>query len=169
MLASAIDTLAGDTITIPPVFSQDLPEPGTVFRISTFKPLALSDEYAFSSASYAPTVASSGSENLLDRIKAVPNPYYLNSTYDANVTNRRMKFTNLPEECTITIYNLAGEFVFRVTKNDATTSEAIWALTNEANIPVGSGIYIYVVEAPGFGQKIGKMAIFTEIELLNQY
>ena len=35
--------------------------------------------------------------------------------------------------------------------------------------PVASGIYIYVVEAPGFGQKIGKMAIFTETEILNQY
>jgi hypothetical protein len=170
LLDSQVDTLlTGDTLTVPPVFIQDLPEPGTIFRISTFKPNALNDEFTFNTAAYAPTVASSGAENLLDRIKAVPNPYYLNSTYDANVTNRIMKFTNLPEECTITIYNLAGEFVFRVTKDDATTSEATWALTNESNIPVGSGIYIYVVEAPGFGQKIGKMAIFTEIELLNQY
>jgi hypothetical protein len=151
-----------------PPFNQDLPEIGTIFRMSTFKPNALSDEFTFNSAAAAPTVATSGTQDMLDKIKAVPNPYYLSASYDLNTTDRRMKFTNLPEKCTISIYNLAGHFVFRVDKDDL-TSEATWALTNETNVPVASGIYIYVVDAPGFGQKIGKMAIFTEIEILGQY
>lgn len=169
LLASAVDTLAGDTLTIPPVFKQKLPEPGTIFRITTFKPNALNDEFVLNTAAYAPVAASNGSENLLDNVRAVPNPYYLSSTYDLSTTNRRMKFTNLPATCTITIYNLAGHFVERIEKNDASTSEVTWDLTNETNVPVASGIYIYVVDAPGFGQKIGKMAIFTEIEILGQY
>ena len=170
LLDSQVDSLlTGDTLTIPPVFIQKLPEPGTIFRISTFKPNALSDEFVINTAAYAPTVASSGPATVLDKIKAVPNPYYLSSTYDNNLNNRRMKFTNLPAKCSITIYNLAGSFVTRIEKNDANTSETTWDLNNDANVPVASGIYIYVVEAPGFGQKIGKMAIFTEIEILNQY
>jgi hypothetical protein len=122
----------------------------------------------FTFVATAPSVSTSGAQ-FLDNVRAVPNPYYLNSTYDLNTTNRRMKFTNLPATCTITIYNLAGHFVERIDKTDVSTSETTWDLTNESNIPVASGIYIYVVEAPGFGQKIGKMAIFTEIEVLGQY
>ncbi len=157
-------------VTNPPVFVQDLPEPGTVFRITTFKPNALNDIFTFNTSAAAPSVATSGSENELDNIKAVPNPYYLFSEkYDDNTTNRVLKFTNLPDKCTISIYNLAGQFITRIDKNDATTSAAEWKITNDFNVPVGSGIYIYVVDAPGFGQKIGKMAIFTEIEILGQY
>ena len=115
----------------------------------------------------APSVSTAG-EEFLDNIKAVPNPFYLYSSYNPNSTTSRMKFTNLPEKCTITIYNLAGHFVFRVEKDDL-TSEATWDVVNEFNVPVASGIYIYVVEAPGFGQKTGKMAIFTNIEILGQY
>ncbi len=152
-----------------PPFTQALPEPGTVFRIITNKPNDLPDQFTFSTSAAAPSVATSGPESLLDNIKAVPNPYYLFSNYDNNSTNRIMKFTNLPDVCTISIYNLAGHFITRIEKNDATTSEATWAVTNDFNVPVASGIYIYVVEAPGFGQKTGKLAIFTEIEILGQY
>ena len=105
---------------------------------------------------------------MLEAIKAVPNPYYLFSSYDASVVNREMKFINLPTECTITIYNLGGDRVQVLEKNDNAT-ELAWNLLNHSSIPVASGIYIYVVEAPGFGQKIGKMAIFTETEQLNQF
>jgi hypothetical protein len=34
---------------------------------------------------------------------------------------------------------------------------------------VASGIYLWVVDAPGVGQKIGKMAIFTEVEVIDKY
>ena len=142
------------------------PEIGTVVRFVTAKTNSVADTFMFTTT--VPTVSSSG-EQFLENIRAVPNPYYLSSSYDLNTTNRRMKFTNLPAKCTITIYNLAGHFVERIEKDDATTSETTWDLTNETNVPVASGIYIYVVEAPGFGQKIGKMAIFTEIEILGQY
>ncbi len=170
LLACAVDTLlACDTLSNPAVFSQDFPEPGTVFRITTFKPNALNDVFSFNTSAAAPSLAASGPASLLDNIRAVPNPYYLFSSYDKNQTNRIMKFTNLPDKCTISIYNLAGHFITRIEKDDATTSEATWAVTNDANVPVASGIYIYVVDAPGFGQKIGKMAIFTEIEILGQY
>jgi len=164
------DTTATATggATVPSGYNQDIPELGTVFRLITEKPNMPTDEFVFSSASLDPSLAATGNESLLEGIKAVPNPYYLFSSYDASAVNREMKFINLPTECTITIYNLGGDKVRQLEKNDDAT-ELTWNVLNEASIPVASGIYIYVVEAPGFGQKIGKMAIFTETEQLNQF
>ena len=160
----------GDTsLTSIGQFNQDMPEVGTIFRITTNKPNGVPDLFSFSTAAFAPTVATTGTEDQLSNIKTVPNPYYLFSSYDNNQVNRRMKFINLPPECTISIYNLAGDFVLSIDKTDPLATEIEWDVTNSFNVPVASGIYIYVVDAPGFGQKIGKMAIFTEIEILGQY
>jgi len=152
-----------------PPFDQDLPEPGTVFRLITNKPNAVSDVFSISTASLAATVSATGTEEQLSNIKVVPNPYYLFSSYDNNQVNRRLKFTNLPPVCTISIYNLAGDFIISIDKTDQASPDVEWNVTNSFNVPVASGIYIFVVDAPGFGQKVGKMAIFTEIEILGQF
>ena len=151
--------------TAPP-FAQDLPEVGTVFRMVTAIPNGPVDIFTFTPP--APT-ALSASEDILANIKTVPNPYYLFSSYDNSTNSRILKFINLPVTCEISIYNLAGHFITTISKDDPTTNEATWNVENEFNVPVASGIYIYVVDAPGFGQKIGKMAIFTEIEILGQF
>ena len=36
-------------------------------------------------------------------------------------------------------------------------------------LPVGSGVYIYQVEAPGVGQTSGRMIVFMEKERLNNF
>ena len=43
--------------------------------------------------------------NDLVEINVVPNPYYGYSTYEVNQLDNRVKITNLPEECTVTIYS----------------------------------------------------------------
>jgi hypothetical protein len=122
----------------------------------------------FTFVATAPVKVTSGAD-VLDKVKAVPNPYYLFSSYDRNVLARRMQFTNLPAKCTISIFTLAGDRIAVINKDDASTSLADWDLLTDNQIPLASGIYIYVVDAPGFGQKIGKMAIFTEQEQLDTY
>ena len=108
-------------------------------------------------------------ESALDAITVAPNPFYLYGPYDPTAGNYKIQFHNLPEECTITIYNLAGEFIREIVKDDPTTGIATWGATTWNNLPVASGIYIYVVDAPGYGQKIGKMAVFMEVEVLDTY
>jgi hypothetical protein len=122
----------------------------------------------FTFTAIAPVTAASGA-GVLDNIKAVPNPYYLFSSYDRSVLARRMQFTNLPAKCTISIFTLSGDRIAIINKDDPSTSLADWDLLTENRVPLASGIYIYVVDAPGFGQKIGKMAIFTEQEQLDTY
>jgi len=152
---------------VEPPFGQDCPEQGTIFRITTAKPNTQVDVYTLSTDGSEPSAVSSGSAELLNGIKTVPNPYYLFSEYDPSARNHLMKFINLPEECTIDIYTLSGDLVETIEHSGGL--EEFWDLENRFGIPVASGIYIYVVDAPGFGEKVGKMAIFTEVELLEQY
>lgn len=149
-----------------PPFTQGLPETGTIFRMVTEKPNAPADTFSF--ATEAP-MAAAKSEGALDKITAVPNPFYLFSSYDPSPGSKTLKFHHLPEKCTITIYNLGGTLVRTIEKDDASTAIASWDLLTEAGLPVASGIYIYVVDAPGFGQKIGKVAVLVESEVLQLY
>jgi hypothetical protein len=116
----------------------------------------------------ARTFSSTGNEADLNAIKAVPNPFYLYGPYDPSPGNKQIYWHHLPQQCTITIYNLSGELMRTLEKNDA-SALAYWDLLTEKGLPVASGIYIWVVDAPGFGQKVGKMAIFMEQEVLQIY
>jgi hypothetical protein len=64
-------------------------------------------------------------KNSLDLIKVVPNPYYGSSSYETNRTDSRVRITNLPNKCTIKIYNLSGTLI-RTIKRDVTGSENLY-------------------------------------------
>ncbi len=84
-------------------------------------------------------------ESDLDLITVVPNPYYAFSGYEANALNNKVKITNLPNNCTVTIYNLAGTKIRQFKKDNELTSIE-WDLTNFANTPVASGFYLIHVK-----------------------
>ena len=94
----------------------------------------------------------------LDRVLAVPNPYFLFSSYERTGSERIVRFTHLPVRCTIRLFDLAGSLVKVLQKNDD-LSQAVWDLTNQAGRRVGSGVYIFHVDAPGVGTHIGKLAV----------
>ena len=93
--------------------------------------------------------------DVLDEINVVPNPYYAYSQYDTSKLDNRVKITNLPEECTVTIYNISGTMVRQYRKAYPLTS-LDWDLKNERNIPIAGGVYIIHVEVPGAGEKVLK-------------
>ena len=84
-------------------------------------------------------------ESDLDLITVVPNPYYAYSSYEKNALNNRVKITNLPNNCTVTIYNLSGTKI-RQFKKDNEDASIDWDLTNFANTPVASGFYLIHVK-----------------------
>jgi hypothetical protein len=107
----------------------------------------------------------------LDIINVVPNPYYAYSNYETNARDNRVKITNLPESCVVSIYNLSGTLIRRYKKGEPDTKHAPktyedvaswhdgsidWDLKNTAGIPISSGVYIIHVEVPGVGEKILK-------------
>lgn len=91
----------------------------------------------------------------LDLINVVPNPYYAYSEYERTRLDNRVKITNLPDQCTVTIYNVSGKLI-RTYKKDNQVTSIDWDLKNSKGIPISSGIYIIHVEVPGVGEKIVK-------------
>ena len=108
--------------------------------------------------------------NAVDDVYPVPNPYYNLTSLELDQFRRQIKFVNLPPALTtVRIFNLAGDCVRVLTKDDAGSAELVWDVLTETGLPVASGMYIYHVEAQGIGTKIGKLAVFTEVEQLNTY
>jgi len=91
----------------------------------------------------------------LDLINVVPNPYYAFSEYERNRLDNRVKITNLPDQCTVTIYNVSGKLI-RTYKKDNQVTSIDWDLKNAKGIPISSGVYLIHVEVPGAGEKIVK-------------
>ena len=97
-------------------------------------------------------------QETLNLINIVPNPYNAFSEYERNKLDNRIKITNLPEICTISIYNTQGKLIRRFKKESPITYQD-WTLTNHQNIPVSSGIYLIHVEIPGVGERVLKAFI----------
>jgi len=91
----------------------------------------------------------------LELINIVPNPYYAFSNYETSVLDNRVRVTNLPEKCTVTIYNINGDLVRQLTKDDASTY-IDWDLKNFAAIPISGGMYLIHINADGIGEKVLK-------------
>ncbi len=94
-------------------------------------------------------------KNALDLIRVVPNPYYGYSGYEQSQLDNKVRITNLPQKCTISIYNVSGTLIRRF-KKDSDLSYQDWDLKNEYNITIASGVYIIHIDAPGIGEKVIK-------------
>jgi hypothetical protein len=114
--------------------------------------------YFFSTENLAPTPLSDASDKnaLLDRIHAVPNPYYSYSGYEQNRLDTRIKIINLPTKASIDIYSLDGSLVRRLTKDNANVSYLDWDLRNAKGLPIASGMYLIHVKADGIGETVVK-------------
>ncbi len=96
----------------------------------------------------------------MDKIRVVPNPYLVIADWELSQDERMIKFTHLPEECTIKIVNTAGELM--QTLNHGThspiDSEEIWNLRSYENREIAPGLYFYFIQSP-LGEKTGKFVI----------
>ena len=84
-------------------------------------------------------------EEDLNLITVVPNPYYAYSQYEGNALTNRVKIANLPKRCVVTIFTINGTKV-RQFKKDNDDPNIDWDLTNYANTPVASGFYLIHVK-----------------------
>lgn len=90
----------------------------------------------------------------LDLITVVPNPYYAYSNYETNALDNRIKITNLPKTCVVTIYNMSGTKIRQFKKDEDKTS-VDWDLKNFAGVPIASGVYLIHVKSDD-GERIIK-------------
>ncbi len=156
------------TLTEPsdPAVTPVAPSSGDVAFIPTFKPFAAGDVYRITTT--AARVETALDENVLDRIAAVPNPYVINasveqqSLFTGGRSERRLQFINLPQRCTIRIFDTRGRLVDVIEHDEAIENgTAFWDLHTKGSTAdtVAYGIYIYHVDAPEIGEKIGRFAV----------
>ncbi len=110
-----------------------------------------------------------------------PNPYYGNAIWDGSSERlRKIYFFNLPSDCEITIYTLAGDVVKRMDHNQSnsgsdirwfdqyasdvkpqfTGGEHAWDLITDNDQAVATGLYLYTVKNNNNGDiKTGKFLI----------
>lgn len=141
-----------------------LPEVGDSAVIRLKKPFLSSDKFRFVAS--AAKINKEQAKADLENIKVVPNPYVASAKWEVkNPFNsgrgpRLLYFTHLPSECTIRIFTVNGELVKTLEHNSALNdgSES-WNLLTKDNLGISYGVYIYHIDAPGIGEKIGKFAV----------
>ena len=98
-------------------------------------------------------------ENDISNISVVPNPYIISSRFNESENGNRIRFTNLPQQCTINIYTISGEFVKSINHNDDFKGSVFWNLKNTSGENVAPGLYIYMLETDNGLSKVGKFAV----------
>jgi len=95
----------------------------------------------------------------LKKIKVSPDPLYVRYSSMAERTDgySTLAFHNLPGECTIRIYTLAGDLVSTIAHTNGTGTE-FWHLMSANQQQVASGIYLYHVDSP-YGERLGRFAV----------
>lgn len=144
---------------------------GDVLKIKATQLITTADKFTFSTAAVAQVKNSTLAAADVEKINVFPNPYYGFSRIETSRFNRFVTFTNLPpnQKVTIRIFNLAGQHVRTLEKDDA-QQILRWDLRNEANMPAASGMYVVFVDLPGIGKtKTLKVAIIQEQEVLDVF
>jgi len=101
-------------------------------------------------------IISLGISQNLSGVIVYPNPFET-----AKARGGTLKFINIPLQATIKIYNIAGELVRTIQKDD-TANRATWDAKNESGEKVASGVYFYVISSPQDTVKAtGKIAVIV--------
>ena len=150
-----IDTLAGPL---------KLPQPNDIFTIATTKPFRTGESFQFKMQ--GSNIDKNRAKSDLDKVAVVPNPYVGAASWEPQNLfrtgrgERRIQFINLPAKCMIRIYTVSGNLV-KTLRQDAEidNGQLPWDLVSKDGMDISYGIYIYHVDAPGIGEKIGKFAV----------
>lgn len=141
-----------------------LPTSG-VLKTFTKKPFSSSDSYRFNMKSSS--INSAAAANELEKIKVVPNPYVVTHQNEARLLStqtsgrgeREIRFTHIPPGSKINIFTVKGELIKTLLSADQFVGDVYWNLRTEENLDAAFGMYVYTVEIPNVGTKIGKFAL----------
>lgn len=112
------------------------------------------------------SVVAEATKSDLSSVHTVPDPYYVQSKYEASTEQKVLKFVGLPQKAIIRIYSASGVLV-RLLEHDGAAynstsrsqgSEMDWDLRNRNNQVVASGVYFYHVEA-GSARRVGRFTV----------
>jgi len=131
------------------------PSDGDQFTIVTYKPFREEITYEFSTSKIA--FASNDQVNL-KKIRAVPDPYIVSNEFETSQFGKRLMFNNLPNECKISIFTVAGDFVDELIHND-NRGHDFWDMRTYNDQYIAYGLYVFIVTLPDDQQHIGKFLV----------
>ncbi len=116
-------------------------------------------------------------KELFNKVNVFPNPlfaYNPATSYNAstNPDDAFVTFSNLPTDVTIKIFTLSGTLIRTLTttdKSSPTSPFLRWDLQNQDGLRVASGMYLAIVSAPGYGEKILKFAIIMPQKQIQRF
>lgn len=100
-------------------------------------------------------------------VKVVPNPYIMYNDWDRGGFPHRIRFINLPHQCTIRIFTLGGEFVRAIVHCHLVPDEGSitdcggdewWDMLNLYGQRVCAGVYLFHVQSE-IGEQVGKFVV----------
>jgi hypothetical protein len=101
-------------------------------------------------------------------VKVVPNPYLVTNEWEKSRLQRKLKFINLPPECTIRIFTTNGDLIRTLKHNQRIKGSAQpnelggdewWDLRTDYNKFPASGVYIFHVYSRDVGEQVGRFVI----------
>lgn len=143
--------------------NQRHPQIGDIYHFETKKPFRSGEYVEFSTR--GKSFDASLATNELDNIAVVPNPYVGAASWEQLGTEvgrgeRKIYFTHLPNQCTIRIYSISGKHIQTLEHDTGLLDgQESWNLVSKDGMDLSYGVYVYHVEAPGIGEKIGKFAV----------
>ncbi len=126
---------------------------GDVYTIEGARLNGADDVFTFRVDGVDPAAAG----NEMDRIKVYPDPYLGHMYQEYSQYERKLNFINLPDECTLRIYTLAGDLV-KTANHYNTGGTYTWNMLSDAGLSIASGIYLYHVESK-YGDRTGRFAV----------
>lgn len=141
------------------------PKEGDVYRLRLIYPFSNDDRYSFITKGQSLN-NKLAKQQFSEEPYVVPNPYVAAASFEPQRYavmgrgERKIEFRNLPANCTIRIYTLAGELV-QTLKHDGNINKGFieWNLRNSDQLEIAPGLYIYHVDGGEVGTYIGKFAI----------
>ncbi len=141
------------------------PAPGDTLILTFNNPFLANDVFEFTM--HGKSIDKTLAKNQMNRINVVPNPYIVTNSWEGEnpyATGRGPRvihFTHLPSKCTIRIFNMRGQLVDTIEHEteDLADGGAVWDLRTKDDLDIAYGVYIYHIDAPGVGNKIGKFAV----------
>ena len=136
-----------------------VPDPAGWGQINPFQILESPKGTTVHDPNFVKAVPGYHPEDDLNKIRVVPNPYIVHSDFNETEYKKKIRFTRLPEVCTITIFTITGEKVRELSHDHSADGNAWWDLRSYNNQEIAPGLYIYVVETPSGEKKIDKFAV----------
>jgi hypothetical protein len=140
------------------------PAAGDTWRLRLTRPFGPGETFVFTTRGARVDLASAVEGFSADPY-VVPNPYVGAASFepqrfaDTGRGERRLEFRGIPQGSTIRIYTVRGDLVQTLQQDGTAAGFVEWNLRTKDNLDAAPGLYIFHVDAPDVGTRVGKFAV----------